>query len=190
MNEEIIKEYERTLVIPQTKPVKQFVLCPIGLIGTGKTTVVKALAEKLSLLRISNDEIRHILSSKDLPFVDVNKMTISLARKYFAEGYSIAIDADCASEETQALVVRLDEAGVKPVWIHITAPEDVVLNRLRTTDKTWLFPNAEAAIDNYNARKPLHENLTMPFVYTFKTERDDVSRQIEEAAVAIQNYLS
>jgi len=45
----IKKEYEDTLVFPVIKPDPQFVLCPIGLVGAGKTTVMMPLAERLSL---------------------------------------------------------------------------------------------------------------------------------------------
>ena len=59
--EEVRAEYEASLKIPRNKPKKQFFVLPVGLVGAGKTTVMKPLAEKLSLLRISGDEIRKIL---------------------------------------------------------------------------------------------------------------------------------
>src|SRR3989304_39914 len=42
--EEVKKKYERSLVIPNTKPSPQWILMPVGVVGSGKTTVVKPLA--------------------------------------------------------------------------------------------------------------------------------------------------
>ena len=44
------------------KPTKTYCLiCPIGLIASGKTTVMKKLARMLGLIRVSSDEIRELL---------------------------------------------------------------------------------------------------------------------------------
>ena len=60
----LIDDIEKNIVIPEPKGEK-FLLCPVGIIGAGKTTVVKPLAEKLGLVRISNDEIRKTLKEAE-----------------------------------------------------------------------------------------------------------------------------
>lgn len=182
--------YEGNLVLPTVQPPVQFILCPVGLIGAGKSTVTKILAEKLFLVRISTDEIRKILNDKGLPYTDTLKIAGSLALKYIKLGYSIAIDADCAGLESQALISQAEkDFRVKPVWIRITAPEEIIIQRLNNSEKMWLFKTAEGAIKNYMDRKPLHENLTMPFVYTFDTSQNTTDKKIEEAISAIENKL-
>lgn len=52
------REYEESLVIPTTKSCPQWMLMPVGLVGAGKTTVVKPLARRLGLIRMSTDEVR------------------------------------------------------------------------------------------------------------------------------------
>ncbi len=58
--------YTSFLKIPEKKPLKQILLCPVGLVGAGKTTVLKPMAEKLNLIRVSTDELREMLKKTDL----------------------------------------------------------------------------------------------------------------------------
>ncbi|MDE1944098.1 MAG: hypothetical protein KGH97_01205 [Patescibacteria group bacterium] len=47
---------------------RQVFLAPVGRVGAGKTTVVKPLAERLGLVRISSDEIRKLLKERGLGY--------------------------------------------------------------------------------------------------------------------------
>lgn len=186
----VATEYEKSLSVPSVKPKHQFVLCPIGLVGSGKTTVVKPLAEKLSLIRISGDEIRHIMKDTVGNYDAAFEIGAMLIKKYLAQGYSIAIDSDCAGEHTLKLISEAQaKMGINPVWIHINPPESFILNKLKNFKHTWLFKDGDEAIANYMRRKPLHENLTMPFVYTFDTSRGDIAQQIIEAEAKIKTRI-
>src|SRR5262245_50203908 len=57
----LVEEVKDSLVLPKESPINQFFLCPIGLVGAGKTTVLTPLAKELSLVSISGDEIRKLL---------------------------------------------------------------------------------------------------------------------------------
>lgn len=86
MNEkQIIKKYEETLEIPDTKPEKQIMVCPVGVVASGKTTVIKPLSKKLSLLRISTDEIRKLLKENGYSYDSVKDLAFDLADKYFGK---------------------------------------------------------------------------------------------------------
>ncbi len=188
--DEIIEAYKPQIQIPESKPEKQFFLCPVGLVGAGKTTVLKPLSEKLNLVRISGDEIRKILKEHgygyDLTWEIGQKIVTELVR----QGYSIAHDTDCATPRTQEYLAKLaQEVVAKIIWIHINPPEEFIINKLKNFKHTWLFKNGGEAIENYLSRKPLHENLSMPFAYTFDTSRGDLNEQIEEGLVAIQSAL-
>ena len=74
--------------------------------------------------------------------------------------------------------------------MHVNPSEEFILNKLRTYNHTWLFKDADEAIANYYWRKLLHEHLSMPFVYTFDTSRDDLPHQIEEAIEKIERALA
>lgn len=184
--ENISQFYEKQLELPSLKPTHRILLCPVGLIGAGKTTVVKPLSKALSLLRISTDEIRKILKEKGFNYVRTREIAKNLIGKYLKQGYSVAIDADCVGSLREAIDVISPDQRIKVIWIHINPPESFIINKLRNYKHTWLFKDADNAIRNYQQRKPLHEHLDMPFIYTFDTSRDDLEAQIKEAVKLIQ----
>lgn len=179
---EVLSEYERSIKIPESKPTSQFFLCTVGMIGSGKTTVIKPLAEKLSLVRISSDEIRKVLHDKGLGYDSTWDIASRLANKFAREGHSIANDTDGATPRTRVALEELaSELGSKVFYIHINTPEEVILNRLRNYEPSWLFKSPKHAVENYLNRKPLHENLVLTYIYTFDTSRDDLQEQIDKA---------
>ncbi len=197
MNRDLISKvlslYEATLEIPTEKPAKQFLLCPVGLIGSGKTTVVRRLSKELSLLRLSTDDVRKVIY--DLPakatLEEFNEIMTMLFGKYLELGYSIAMDADCASLITQQVIKeRQQQYNLAVFWIHIKAPEKVIMERLKERAGNWLFKTEEKAVNNYLQRKELHENLTMPFVYTFDTATPHLDTQIIEAIGIIKEEVN
>ncbi len=182
--------YISQLVIPNQKPDRQFFLCPIGLVGAGKSTVIKPLAERFQLVRISTDEIRKLLKERGYNAVKTADLAFSIISDFAHKGYSIAIDADCAGKNVSESIMRsVNAIGAKVAWIHIDPPEDFILQKLINFKHTWLFKNADDAIENYYRRKPLHENLDYPFLYIFDTSRSDLFLQLEEAAGVIEGFL-
>ena len=103
----IISLYEKTLSIPKKKPKEQFLICPIGLVGAGKTTVIKPLSKKLSLLRVSSDEIRKLLNEKGFNDDRVKEIAADIITKYLKKGFSIAIDATLLASFFSLLISRV-----------------------------------------------------------------------------------
>ncbi|MFA6018088.1 MAG: AAA family ATPase [Patescibacteria group bacterium] len=181
--------YVKQLIIPDQMPKHQFFLCPIGLVGAGKTTVTKPLAERLHLVRISTDEIRKLLKEQGCNHVKTAEVAYSIISDFAEKGYSIAVDADCAGNNVAEAITQAAKAiGAKIAWIHIKPPEDFILQKLRNFKHTWLFKDADEAIANYYRRKPLHENLDYPFLYTFDTSHPDLPRQLENAINIIEAF--
>ena len=186
MADKITSLYEKQLIVPGHKPTHQFILCPVGLVGSGKTTVVKPLSEKLSLIRISGDEIRKLLKENGCGYDEVQEIATIVTRKYLDQGYSVCSDNDCVTEKTRKIMNELQtKYGLQLVWIHINPPEEFILNKLRNLKPNWLG-TAEQMVENYYQRKPLHQNLHFPFTYTFDPSRENLSQQIDEAAEIIR----
>ena len=186
---QITELYEKRLLIPDQKPKHQFILCPVGLVGAGKTTVVKPSSEKLSLLRISGDEIRRLLRENGHGYEQVQEIATVLVKKYLDLGYSICSDNDCVTQKTQDIMSdHVKNYGLKLVWIHINPPEEFILHKLNSHQGGW-FGN-EVLIKNYYERKHLHANLIFPFVYTFDTSKRNLDQQIDEAAGIIKQFTN
>ncbi len=183
----ITEAYEKTLQIPKNKLEKQIMICPVGTVGSGKTTVIKPLSGKLSLLRISTDEIRKLLKENGYGYDNVRKLAYALAEKYISKGFSVAMDGNCSSDEAQEKINQIkDKYDIKVFWVHINTPEEFILNKLKSYKHTWLFKNADEAIENYRISKAKHhKHINFPFVYTFDTSRDNLDEQIKEAVAVI-----
>lgn len=177
----VISEYIQTISLPSKKYSEQFILCPVGRVGAGKTTVVKLISERLNLLRISTDEIRQLLLKKGCNFLRTSEIGYLLADKYLSLGYSLAIDADCAGPSVQNhLRSAASKFNAQLIWIHINPPEEFIINKLNNFKHSWLFRDSEDAIENYYRRKPLHDAyLTeIDFYFEFDTSKEDLSEQI------------
>lgn len=183
---DFVEKYRNEVAVPEKKG-KQFLLCPIGIVGAGKTTVLKPLAEKLGLVRISSDEIRKILKESGFSYKGTEDIAFTVARYFIDKKYGVAVDADCVRLDKRKQIEEMaGKLQIPIIWIHINPPEEFILNKLRNHKPTWLFKNADEAIKNYEVRKPLHQNVNFDFTYTFDTSRPDLDKQIEEAAEIIE----
>src|SRR3989344_2120515 len=129
---EVMQEYKKSLVVPQHPKRKLFMLCPVGLVGSGKTTVVKPLCEMLSLVRISGDDIRRLLKERGMGYEPLVPITKILAEEFLAQGVSVAIDSDSVSPRNRKIIAEAEEKyGALPIWVHVNPPEEFFLNKLR-----------------------------------------------------------
>ncbi len=189
--EEIAFIYEKHLKIPLVKGIP-FILCPVGRVASGKTTVVRPLAKEFNLVRISSDEVRLILRKEKYQYTqeDMLHVVFLLVKKYLGKGYGIAIDANCSTKKVE--LGKLGEVYKVPlVWIHVNTPEEFILEKLRifNYDPDGLFKTAEEGIRVYMENKQFPLDLTMPFVYTFDTSKENLLIQISEAIEIIKHKL-
>jgi len=200
-NDEIkkIKEiFLSQIILPQRKPYKQFLLCPVGLIGSGKSTVVIPLSNKLGLVRISHDEIRKLIKERGfnkgtLEYSHSREIALEAIFKFLDEGYSVAIDANCGSMETFENIKKIEQKyALKALWIHINPPEVFVVNKLKNFKHSWLFIDGEEAVKSYYKYKLIYGDFTslgISFLYTFDTSKPNLDKQIEEARQIILNKI-
>lgn len=181
------------LIIPQEKPPEQFLLCPVGLVGAGKSTVTIPLAKKLNLVRISHDEIRKILKENDFNYNRSKQIAAEVISDFLKNGYSVAIDANCGAIETFDRIKKLkDEYSLKIIWVHINPPEEFIVNKLRKFNHSWLFSTGEEAVRGYFEYKNKYgdgTNLGINFLYVFDTSKPNIHEQIEEAHEIISNKI-
>lgn len=188
--EKMIDAYLQRIELPAVNPARKMFLCPIGLVGAGKSTVVKPISKDLGLARVSGDEIRKLLQENGFNWTRTIEIAFHVIQMLVAKGYSIAVDSDCVGPNISQTIKSLAEAkGYRVFYIHINPPESFILNKLRSFKHSWLFKDADDAIANYERRKPMHQNISFDFIYTFDTSRDDLEQQISEAEEVIKNML-
>ena len=195
MNDLPDNEYERirdlyltSVVIPTNKPEQQSLLCPVGYIGAGKSTVTVPLAERLGFVRVSSDEIRKLLKENNYTYARTKEMAAGIISEFLDGGYSVAIDANCGSPEILDWIKEQGEKRfLKIFWIHVNPPEEFIVNKLRNYPHTWLFANGEQAVQNSLGRKKELGDLSnlVPYIYTFDTSKPNLSEQLKEAEALI-----
>ncbi|MEK7144413.1 MAG: AAA family ATPase [Patescibacteria group bacterium] len=190
--DEVMEEYEKTLVVPNHKSSPQWMLMPVGLVGSGKTTIVKPLAEHFGLIRISTDEVREQLKRRGYSYEGAREITHELQKKYLELGYSIAIDANTGSPHGLEFNKKTEEAfpQVRQLFIHINPPEEFIVNKLRNYNHTWLFKDGDHAVERFRFHKEKFTLPNLPFVYTFDTSRGDLPEQIKKGIEAIEEKLN
>jgi predicted kinase len=190
--EEVIQEYENTLHIPHEKPTPQWMLMPVGLIGAGKTTVIKPLSERLHLIRLNTDDVRKLLRERGYSYEGARDIILTLCKKYLGLGYSLALDANTGSKAGLEYNARSIEEfpHVRQLFVHIDPPEEFIINKLKNYHHTWLFTDGDNAVNHYLENK---NGFTLPdlhFIYTFDPSREDLLQQIDEGAKALELELS
>lgn len=185
--QEVYSEYTNAIRLPKEKPIVQYLLCPIGLVGAGKTTVVTPLSEKLSLARVSNDEIRKLFHDRGYGYERVRDVAFAIITGLVKQGYSVCVDSDCASK-VDFIKEEAVELNLKVVWIHINPPEEFIIHKLSHLEPNWLG-TGEEMVANYFERKPLHKHFDLDFTYTFDTSRADLEKQIEESVPVIKHTV-
>jgi len=189
--EEIAREYEQTLVIPDTKSSPQWMLLSVGLIGSGKTTTVKPLAEHFGLMRICTDDIRERLKLHGYSFEGARDVAYELTKKYLELGYSLAIDANAGGKTGLEYNRKVKEAfpQIRQIFIHINTPEELIIKQIRNRKNSLIFRDAEEAIERFHFHKQNFTLPDLPYVYTFDPSRDDFPEQLAQCIGAIERRL-
>ncbi len=198
MQETIEQQFETSLVIPPSIEKPQFFLCPVGFIGAGKTTIMKALCERLSVIRVENDYARKLFRAQgNFDSNYARDLTRVFILKYLEQGYRIGIDANCGGprrNDPNSVENISRKTGIPIIWIHINPPEEFILcmltKRHSSSNHTWLFRDAQHAIERYFFWKDQANYADIDFTYVFDTSRDDVDEQIENSIQAIQKRIS
>ncbi len=123
-----------------------------GLPGTGKTTFAAKLASALPAVVVESDRVRKILFPKPRYDAEENRLVHTVARalirNFLKTSHSVISDATNLIEFHRRLLLRVSASlGVPALVVQITAPPEVVRNRLETrstrrspsdvSDATW-----------------------------------------------------
>ena len=180
--DEVQQQFKDEIFIPETRPLRQFFFCPVGLVGAGKTTITKPIAKHFGLVRVSSDEFRKLLKKNGHSYEKLRPRLKEVAKELIKEGYSIAFDMDCGNPETKGFIEQASEERNIPIfWVHIDTPEEFIFEKFKKHPPSWLTSDPQKMIDNYKAQKKLRakQNTHFDFIYTFDTSRGDVNQQIQ-----------
>jgi len=100
---------------------KSFVICLVGQVKSGKTTIAEFFETELDLAHVSNDEIRKLLRIENSFSTETySKIMPIVLERLLSEHRSVVYGSNCARRETREFVEALTEKYNTPIiWIHI-----------------------------------------------------------------------
>lgn len=172
---DLAKKYYEELPTPTSHwSGPKFFLAVTGCIGSGKSTVLRELSQRLGLYRIESDQIRLLMDREDVDSATREQLLFDIinetAELIFTKGHSIAFDMNGGSESAKAAVKeREQQYGVKSVWLDFDISEPEIRRRLESRTQK-IHQDSDHAYQNYLEQQkngqdyftPLHEA-----VYTF-----------------------
>lgn len=187
--ETVLNESESSILsLPPNTP-QPFILAIVGMIASGKSTIIQPIAKHFSLVNISTDKIRRLLSNNDYNLRRTSDITFHLVNKYLSKGYGIAVDADAIAKHNRDEMLKIsDKFSVPILFLHVVTPEKIILERLNEKNLKREY-RGEEAINRYFARKHLHEEIDLDFIYTFDGS-SDFDRQVNEAIDIISTQIN
>lgn len=177
---EIQDQYRKSLSIPSVKPPVQCLVCPVGLIGSGKTTVITPIAKQLNLVRVSNDEYRVLLKQNGHGYETIKSFMNTVRIDLIKEGYSLAIDANAGGQTSFNFITKTEkDFGAKVFWLRINTPDAYAEAGLRKRSSPLVADN-EDWIKNRENQKQRMQTLKHEFDFfcEFDISRDNLKEQI------------
>jgi len=162
----------------------------IGIIGSGKSTVSKYLAENLNIPITSNDQIRRFFNENNVPgeapmqdFLEV--LAEERTKILLSRSVSHIIDADLLLHWESAKA-NANEFGAEFVLVQLICPEDIVLERIskrENTENNLSLANS----DKYFERKKIYTDTVIPTKEIFTNI--DTSKDIAEQCKSLINRI-
>lgn len=134
------------LDIKERKIAEPLIIALIGLIGSGKSSVARELAEQIGATIIENDAIRLELRKQGASYDRAWAIAENVAVEVVKRGGSVILDSDFAEAKKRASVrEKAKKAGVRFLFIRTFCEFDVVSERIRNSEPKEFFANAKSS---------------------------------------------
>ncbi len=202
---EIQKEFINSLKKPERKTQKPIAIAMVGLIGSGKSSVAKALSPLIGAAIISGDAIRIALRKRGQNYNPVRNTIKKAVITTLKAGSNAIIDADFVdTKKVKGLQEKLKKfkLNAKLICIRTVAERDIMIDRLIKAKYNLnkdLFKNATIAIREMWRRTPHHYNwskagggrfvlkkLKIPFIAEIDTTTPEWRKKVREVAAKIR----
>lgn len=153
---------------------KPLLICMMGLPRSGKTTIVKNLAQKIHAPVVNRDSIRLALTGQRYQIVSehfVKAITEIMVRTLFLSGHNVIIYDETNWSRAARDTYKSDQW--RTVFYEVDTPPDVCIERAKVTDQLDIIPVIQAM---WERREPLGADEETFASYLAEGAIRDVSR--------------
>ena len=123
------------IIVPKRRTPRQVLIAMIGLVGSGKSTVARALGEEIGAYVSSNDDIRRELNLFGEKYDSTVAIARAIANRVLDQGGNLIIDADTVTSSHQEDVAnRAGARGVEAFFVRTYSNMDVAIGRILTAN--------------------------------------------------------
>lgn len=133
---DVLSSLIRSLKIENCETRKPIIIALVGAVGSGKSTVARAIAGKTKMTIIEGDALRVALRKAGQPYDAQRMMTEEAALAVVARGGNVIVDGDFMPLPKRAsLLAKAKEIGAKVIFVRTTCDYDVAVGRALTSEK-------------------------------------------------------
>lgn len=167
----MVQDFLSRLSLPEIKAVKPFIVATIGLVGSGRTTVARMLAEKLNgAVLVQANSARFLLKEAGLPWGEnVRQVLKGVATDLLKRDYGIVFDGNASDAEDRDNIEEIAEkTGARVFYVRINIEPELAKQReeQKYNDTSWVssFENfrvntTDKMLKNIDDRVELHQKL-------------------------------
>ena len=197
----LVVDFLSRLQLPAEKAEKLFIVATIGLIGSGRSTVAKMVADKVKgAVLLSSNSARYLLKEAGLPWGDnVRQILKGVATDLLSRGYSVVFDGNAADGEDRKNINEIAaQTGASVHYIRINIDPETAQKRERAKydDPNWVSSfndfrvnTTEKILKNLDERIKLHQELKSSDIPNLLGEVDnngsleELEKQVNELIV-------
>lgn len=123
------------------KPKRSLILCMVGLVGSGKSTVAKSFARGLKAEIVRSDDFRLELGKQGKPYERAVELVFARTMELVRRGRNVVIDADVVQADKRRRLARESKKlGSRVLYVRVVTDMDVMLGRIVVSSKKGLHP--------------------------------------------------
>ncbi len=168
----VVAQFISELKVEKRKTKKPVIIAMVGLVGSGKSSVARAIARESHATVVEGDAMRTALSTAGLTYDHQRKMSEDAAIAVVEGGGNVVFDADFMPLSKRAsLRARAKAVGAEVIFVRATCDYDVMSQRVRESDAGPFFnkaSSASTATDKGKDVKMREMHRRTPHHYTWK----------------------